>query len=107
MKLKPRYRQGRCYELAWKYQSRDDRFAEWTLVHGEIISPGDGKLIPHAWLKHRDKIYDPVHDETFDAEVYLAKYMAKPIASYSREAATKAAVDNGHFGPWHRREDAR
>jgi hypothetical protein len=87
--------------LAWKYLTRDERFANWTLIHGEITSPiGNGKPMEHAWLEHQDKIYDPVHDVEFDSAEYQAKYISKAIGRYSRQEALRAALDHGHFGPW-------
>jgi hypothetical protein len=60
--MKFRKRQGRCYELAWKMVAYDVRFSEWSLVHGEIVSPiGNGQLMGHAWLVLNERIYDPGH----------------------------------------------
>jgi hypothetical protein len=102
-RLRPRYRQGRCYELAFKFQSRDDRFVGWKLVHGEIVRPGDGKSMGHAWLESAGKIYDPVFDKTYEIESYMTKFQAKAIASYSQSEAIETAMkfERPHFGPWH------
>ena len=100
-RFRPRRRQGRCYELAWKYLMWDDRFADWSLVHGEIISPiGDDKPMGHAWLALGDLVYDPVHAMQFNALAYTAKYAAVAIARYTRRDALGLGEETGHFGPW-------
>ena len=38
---RPRKRLGRCYELAYNYLHKDDRFVRWRLVHGEIAARED------------------------------------------------------------------
>jgi hypothetical protein len=101
-RLRPKYRQGRCYELAWRYQAIDERYADWTLVHGEIVSPiGDGEPMGHAWLQQSDTIHDPVSDGKFGLQDYMTKYKAQVIACYSQREAAQIAVQNGHYGPWH------
>jgi hypothetical protein len=104
-RLKPKYRQGRCYELAYKHLERDDRFTDrnWTLVHGEVISPAEfnGQPLGHAWLQRGGRIYDPVFDREFDSLTYFAKYKANAIAAYTRAEAVRLAVAHGHYGPWH------
>jgi hypothetical protein len=55
----------------------------------------------HAWLEHQDKIYDAVHNKTFELVEYLAKYMAKPILRYSRQEALSIGIGHRNFGPWH------
>jgi hypothetical protein len=101
-RLGPGDRQGRCFELAWKHQNRDERFFfGWTLVHGTVVSRiGDGNRIAHAWLQLDDTIYDPVFDRTFDRDSYTAEYQAEPITQYTPEEAIRAALAHAHFGPW-------
>lgn len=104
-RLKPKYRQGRCYELAYKHLERDDRFTvgNWTLVHGEVISPANlnDQPLGHAWLQHGDRIYDIGFDREFDSQTYFGKYKAKTIASYTRAEAFRLILAHGHYGPWH------
>lgn len=96
-----RRRAGRCYELSWKYQMDDERFAGWSLVQGEIVFPiGNGQSMGHAWLQHDGVIYDPVPDLTLPAADYIAKYKANAITSYSPEEAALIGARSGHFGPW-------
>jgi hypothetical protein len=102
MKLRPRFRQGRCYELAWRFLVHDSRFvSSWDLVHGEITSPiGDGEPIGHAWLISQKRVYDPVSDSEWICSDYLAKYGAKPHERYSRTNAMEIGAKLGHYGPW-------
>jgi hypothetical protein len=79
----------------------DDRFADWSLVHGEIVSPiGNGQPMGHAWLQHDGVTYDPVPDLMLPAADYIAKYKAAAITSYSPEEAALVGARSGHFGPW-------
>jgi hypothetical protein len=100
-RLRPRKRDGRCYELAWKYQSDDDRFAEWTLVHGEVamLINGSTRML-HAWLTNEGKVYDPVLDRLFNEAAYTQLVAAKSFAWYSRREAAKMVLEHDHFGPW-------
>jgi hypothetical protein len=101
MTLRPRYRSGRCYELAWKYLAYEARFEGWRLVHGEIISPiGDGQPMEHAWLEKEGNIYDPVFDKVFQAADYRTKYHAKATLVYSQTNAMRLGAERGHYGPW-------
>jgi hypothetical protein len=88
--------------LAWKYLQFDDRFLanHWTLIHGEIVRPLDGEVIPHAWLAGENKVYDAVLDKTFEASDYVARYRAVVISRCSRLEAAHAAAKHGHSGPW-------
>lgn len=98
MRLLPRDREGRCYELAWKYQANDHRFVSWDLVHGEIVE--DGLVLGHAWLVFGQQVYDPILDQEFSAADYLAKFKAKPIRRYARVDALRIGPQHLHFGPW-------
>ena len=100
-RLRPKRRQHRCYELAWRYLAYDDRFAEWTLVHGAISSRIDCDPIGHAWLQKDDTIYDPVTNRKSDLLDWVAENGAKAICSYSHAEAMRIGGESGHYGPWH------
>jgi len=79
----------------------DDRFPDWKLVHGEVLSPiGDGSIMSHAWLRKRNMVYDPVLNRSFFWTVYKLQYEAQVTASFSQKEAAKAAYRHGHLGPW-------
>ena len=102
-RLRPKYRSGRCYELAWRYLIFDERFADggWLLVHGEIVSPiGSGLPIQHAWLSGPKGVFDPVSNRYFDSAEYETRYSARENTTYAREEARKVGLDAGHYGPW-------
>ena len=103
-RLRPKRRQRRCYELAWRYLAYDNRFAEWTLVHGAISSPIDGCPIGHAWLQKDDTIYDPAANRKSNAKDWVAAHRAKVICSYSPADAMRIGAQNGHYGPWHNQQ---
>ena len=101
MRPRPRYRRGRCYELAWRCLAYDERFALWDLVHGEIVSPiGNGDRIGHAWLANDQQVYDPVSNHVFDWSDYLKKYKARAIARYRAHDAMLVSGQHHHYGPW-------
>jgi hypothetical protein len=86
VRLRPKYREGRCYELAYKHLERDERFSAdtWSLVHGMVISPGDlnDQPLGHAWLEQGDRL-EPIrevwiHDEWFAARrLSMMRIMAR------------------------------
>jgi hypothetical protein len=102
MRLRPRIRQGRCYELSYRFLLWDDRFAtSWDLVLREIISPiGDGKPIGYAWLIRDQGVFDSNSDTERSWNNYSAKYKAKPFVRYSRTQAIALGTRLGHYGPW-------
>jgi hypothetical protein len=105
MRLRPRKRAGRCYELAYRYLMMDERFSErssdtdWLLVHGEVNGP-DGTRIGHAWLEREGEIYDPVGDEFLPKVQYRMRFAVKNIRKYSRLEVAEAVLACNHLGPW-------
>jgi hypothetical protein len=101
MKLRPQGREGRCYELAFRYLRSDERYEKgWDLVHGEIDS-ADG-LTRHAWLIRQDggMIYDPVLGEEFATAAYRLRFNAAEKRRYTGGEAARCFVKFGHYGPW-------
>jgi hypothetical protein len=101
VRLIPRRREGRCYELAFRYLRSDERYEKgWDLVHGEIDS-GDGP-IGHAWLVRQDgeMIYDPVLGEEFATATYWLRFDVAEKRRFSGGEAARCLVKFGHYGPW-------
>jgi hypothetical protein len=98
-RLRPRTREGRCYELAWKYLIQDERFANWILVHGQGRGP-DGQRIGHAWLEFEGQSYDATLDQFFDTTVYQMKFATGIGRKFTAREAAIIASQAGHFGPW-------
>ena len=99
-RLRPRKREGRCYELAWRFLFEDDRFADWKLVHGEARGRDDCP-VGHAWLDHAgaDVVYDPVLGKFFPRGLYQHKFGAVALRAFTQGEAL-AALAHGHYGPW-------
>jgi hypothetical protein len=91
---------GCCYELAWKYQAKDERFADWLLVHGEV-NGAEGRRTGHAWLERGASIFDPVSNVTLPAASYYGQHDARSFETYDQTEAASAALLHGHLGPWH------
>jgi hypothetical protein len=103
MKLKPRNRQKRCYELAYRYLCWDDRYNDgcWSLVQGEMISKVTGLPYGHAWLmSDSSRVYDPVHNKEYSKADYAAEFNAIPLMTYSLKEALRTGAEQGHYGPW-------
>jgi hypothetical protein len=103
MKLRPRKREKRCYELSWRYLMEDERYKDgsWSLVQGELTSPLTGCPFGHAWLiSDQDRVYDPVHDKEYCVADYQAEFSAVALTTYSRKEAAIVGAKHGHFGPW-------
>src|SRR5258707_1976305 len=103
MKLRPRNRKKRCYELSWKYLVYDERYNDgtWSLVQGEVTSDISGVPHGHAWLVNgQGCVYDPVLNKKYACKDYAADFDAIPLATYSLGEAARVGCDRGHFGPW-------
>ena len=101
MKIRPRNRQRRCYELTYLYICTDERYDDgsWSLVQGEITI----SRVPfgHAWLVSDDgRVYDPVHNKTYTVADYEAKFKANSLKTYSQKEASRTGAELGHYGPW-------
>ena len=94
-KLLPRIRRGRCYELSGRYLMGD---SSWLLVHG--TGRGRTGRIGHAWLMRDDTVYDPVLNQSFERNEYLARFDVEPRATYTATEAAQHILANGHWGPW-------
>src|SRR5258705_13542348 len=82
MRLRPRNRLKRCYELSPRYLFHDERFngGKWSLVQGEVTSSVSGYPYGHAWLVSDDgRVYDPVYDKIFAWEDYEVRYTARRV----------------------------
>jgi hypothetical protein len=98
-----RKRHGRCYELA--YRAMLDN-ASWTLVHGRVNGPPDGRTpMGHAWLERDGWVYDVVQDQLLTVERYRSAYDAEPLASWSQVHAAQLMLAANHYGPWVRELD--
>lgn len=103
MKLRPRNRQRRCYELSWRFLVCDERYNDgsWSLVQGEVTSDITGVPYGHAWLVgDNGRVYDPVRNKTYNCEQYAVEFDANQLATYSLEEAMRVGSDHRHYGPW-------
>jgi hypothetical protein len=94
VKLRPKNRQKRCYELAWRYLCTDERYNDgsWSLVQGEITSKISGIPLGHAWLiSSTGRVYDPVHNEQYSSADYTTKFNAIPQNTYSLKEPSELA----------------
>jgi hypothetical protein len=102
MKLRPKNRQKRCYELSFKYLCWDERYNDgcWSLIQGEVTSDRIGTY-GHAWLvSDTGRVYDPVRDKEYSNADYAAEFNAMPLTTYSLDEALRTACEQRHFGPW-------
>jgi hypothetical protein len=103
MKLRPKDRQKRCYELSWRYLCTDERYNDgsWSLVHGEITSEISGIPYGHAWLiSNTGRVYDPVHNKEYSRTDYATEFNAITLNTYSLKEALLIGAERGHYGPW-------
>jgi hypothetical protein len=103
MKLRPRNREKRCYELSFLHLCTDERFNDgsWSLVQGEITSKGTGLPYGHAWLiSDRGRVYDPVHNKEYSGADYEIEFKAVALNTYSLKEAERMGAERGHYGPW-------
>jgi hypothetical protein len=103
MKLRPRKREKRCYELSCLYLQLDERYNDgsWSLVQGEVTSRQSPVPYGHAWLVSSDgRVYDPVHNKIYEAADYEAQFKANALNTYSLAESERMSGKHGHFGPW-------
>jgi hypothetical protein len=103
MRLRPKDRQKRCYELSWRYLCTDERYNDgsWSLVHGEITSTVSGVPYGHAWLiSNTGRVYDPVHNKEYSSADYAMEFNAIKLNTYSLKEALRIGAERGHYGPW-------
>ena len=91
-------RAGRCYELAWRHIAREQ---EGTLIHGEVYSHKQGRMIPHAWVETETGfIYEPESDRYFEKDWLYRTYKMKEEHRYTVEEAAIMAARTNNLGPW-------
>lgn len=91
-------RQGKCYELAWRYVAFGD---EGTLVHGEVWSHKLGRMMGHAWvITQTGLVYEPVSDVYFPKDALYKTFKLKEINTYTPTEARKITLETKHYGPW-------
>jgi hypothetical protein len=103
MRLNPKNREGRCYELAWRYLIEDERYCHgWKLVQGEVQRRTDRFRFGHAWLISDDdtRVYDPCLDQQLAASDYISIFNASANLKCTPRQAAELILTHGHFGPW-------
>jgi hypothetical protein len=109
MKLRPRNRAKRCFELSWRYLLFDERYNDgsWSLVHGRIILTRNAMTdkpcswCSHAWLINgQGLVYDPVLDVQVPWKEYVKNIGATAWVTYSQKEAAAVACEHLHKGPW-------
>lgn len=112
-KRKPHEREGRCYELAWKFvhEQRMKGDDSWILVHG-MIRTSKFPTYPHAWAEHMDGedtargiVWEPQENEIWPIRKwYKSVIMVKE--AYNVGEAIKLVLRTEHYGPynWEDRE---
>jgi hypothetical protein len=102
MKIRPRNRQKRCYELAWRYLCADERYGSgWSLVQGQITPKETGAPFGHAWLvSDAGRVYDPVKNLEYGRAEYETEFKAEAMLIYSLKEAGRLGAEFGHYGPW-------
>lgn len=102
MKLRPRNRQKRCYELAYLYICTDERYSVgWSLVQGQITSETTGLPYGHAWLvSDAGRVFDPVKNQEYGRAEYEMEFKAEAMTVYTLKEAERIGAERGHYGPW-------
>jgi hypothetical protein len=103
MKLRPRKRQKRCYELSCRYVQDDERYCDgsWSLVHGQVTSKQSPVPYGHAWLVSADgRVYDAVRDQKYSTADYEREFRARVHKVYSKSESEGQIAEHGHYGPW-------
>lgn len=95
-------RLGKCYQLSWQYISKHSGERGIKLVHGFISEPGNDRVIDHAWIEYKDKVFDPVMDQELPKDVYYRLFDVEVSKTYNSIESNKKAVETGVYGPWHK-----
>lgn len=90
-------RLGRCYELAGRYASANERD---TLVHGSIQGLGNPR-IQHAWVAlENGNIWEPTTGEYWPKQAFEGLFHPQEDKHYGFEEALKNTLRYKHWGPW-------
>ncbi len=93
-------REGRCYELAMKFQWDNPG---WVLVHATVRAPcGPVARVPidHAFVESDGEVFDPVLAQFFPSSEYYRTYKVTDARRYDSATAAQTMLLEGHFGPW-------
>jgi len=91
-------REGRCYELAFKYMQWHNKY---TLIHASVFSYVFGCRMAHALVELDDDIiYEPVADVYFNKQKLYARFKVREFKRYTMHEAIELAIATGHYGPW-------
>lgn len=95
---------GTCYETAFQALF-DGQHDEWTLVHGRPTLTCEPFIeYGHAWLEDPDEtaVYDSETKSYWPIAIYYKYGKIDPRKShrYTKEQATKWAIQVNHYGPW-------
>lgn len=92
-------REGRCYELAFRFLSDNPEGAR--LIHALVYSPALHRNIGHALVDVRSElIYEPVLAGFFIKNQLYESYHVEELASYSRVEAATLLLSSRNYGPW-------
>ncbi len=100
---------GLCYVAAmrWITVAKD---ADWSVVHGTVLSEKTRRRIDHAWCERGNTVVDlamPVGSRIIERERYYRVFMSEVSKVYSSGDALLLSVKNGHQGPWDESEQLR
>lgn len=91
-------RAGLCYQFALEHIFRQQ---EGTLIHGQVWSQAQGRMIDHAWVvTETGFVYEPVTDRYFPKDELYREYQMKEITVYTVEEAMEMVIRTRHYGPW-------
>jgi len=90
-------RVGECYKDAYHFLLRE---GEGLLVHGEVTSPADTRVIKHAWVELDGYVWEPQTKQYFRKPDFYDVFKPKVQAKYTPLEAAKLAVKTRHYGPW-------
>jgi len=88
---------GECYRDAYYFLLRE---GSGLLVHGEVVSPANGRVIKHAWVELDDYVWEPQTQYYLRKSDFYDVFKPKVWAKYTPLEAARWAVKTKHFGPW-------
>jgi len=93
-------REGRCYELAGRFQQENP---EWVLVHADTLPPTGpyaGTTFDHAFVERDGVVFDPVFAELFPAQEFYTVYGVTNTRKFDARTAAGLLLKENHWGPW-------
>ena len=91
---------GNCFEDNLMTLLCDERFRDWSLVHGIAIRISDGLPFSHAWLERDGWVFDASHQKMVPSAIFYEVGKVSVTVKHDLDEARVSLDLHEHCGPW-------